>query len=215
MIVAAIRIIAACCLLATVLPAPLSAEELDPTRLSADWVELITHLQSRTPLRAAFTEERKLPFRRSAIELDGTLRLDPEAGVSLEYHGTNESVTSLIDSHGLATRRGSDPWRPLPDRPELRAIHQAIGGLLRLDLSTLAQDYVLDGQMADGNWVLLLRPRPGMESGRLEGLVISGDCERIARIEASLGVDRGIVIRIHGDEPQATLSPEEYARFFR
>jgi hypothetical protein len=188
---------------------------LDPATLPDEWRELFDRLKSRTPLRAGFTEVRRLPFRKTVIELKGTIRLMPEVGVSLHYSGKDESVTTLIDTAGLATRRDLGPWRPLPERPEIQMLHQAMGAMLTLDLDALDRSFFLDAQHSEDGWTLNLRPRPEQNTGRLIGLALHGESNRITRIEASLGRDRGITIVIHDDEPRVILQPEEYARFFR
>ena len=215
MICSVLRTLPAVIILAAPLCTVLSGEMLNPAQLPDEWRELFDRLKSRTPLRAGFTEVRRLPFRKTVVELEGTMRLVPEVGVSLHYSGEDDSMTTLIDTEGLAIRRDLGPWHPLPERPEIRVLHQAMGAMLTLDLEALDRSFFLDAQHSGEDWTLNLRPRPDQNTGRLTGLVLHGESSRLARIEANLGRNHGITIVIHDDEPRVVLQPEEYARFFR
>ena len=190
-------------------------DTLDPACLPTDWVTLFENLRSHHPLRADFVETRKLPFRRDPIVLSGTLRLDDSGGLSLHYPEADGSPITVIDAAGMATRSRDGPWRSLPDRRSISAVHRAIAALLTLDLERLHADFDLSGAMEDGNWILQLSPRPGSDTGRLKELSIRGSWSRVTQLHVSLGGDLGILIEILREELVADFETEEDARYFR
>lgn len=190
-------------------------EPLDPACLPADWMTLFEGLRSHHPLRADFLETRKLPFRRAPIVFAGTLRLDDSGGLSLHYPEADGSPVTVIDAAGMATRSRDGPWRSLPDRRSIRAVHGAIAALLTLDFERLHADFDLSGVLEDGNWIVHLSPKPGSDTGRLKELSIRGSRNRVTHIHIGLGGDLGILIEILREELVACFEPEENARYFR
>ena len=192
-----------------------ASQRLDPPNLPETWQDLFINLRGRPPLRANFSEERILPFRRDPIVLNGILRLDTNRGLSLHYPEAKGSPTTVIDSMGMATRSNETDWQVLPDRRSIRPAHAAIAALLSLDFERLSEDFELIGEMDQAVWSVQLSPKPGADTGRLTALSISGTPVGVTELRIGLGGNRGIFIKLFSEESVPAFGPEEYARFFR
>ncbi len=191
------------------------AETLDPFNFPDDWKVLIDDLRTNRPLRADFAETRTLPFRRDPVLLSGTLRLDDEGALSLHYPEAEDSLVIVIDRDGMAMRSNADPWRSLPNRRSVRAVHNAIAALLSLEFERLGDDFNLNGVWADEAWSMQLMAKPGANTGRLKELSVQGTRYWVTRIQVELGGEKGILIEIFNQEVVSRFGPDEYEQYFR
>jgi len=197
-------------------PVPqLDGEPLEPTQLPEEWIALLDHLRSNTPLRAEFSEERTLSVRKKPILAEGTLRLISNGAISLHYPDATDPTTLTIDTDGIALREGQGKWRSIPQRAKARAFLRTIAALLALDLTALDEDYMIDGRKTPERWCLMMDPRPDRKSSKLGRLVVEGTPDQVSRIELNLESNQKIEITILQVEPRVTWTPDEFARFFR
>lgn len=194
---------------------PLRAEVLYPVRLPPEWSALLDNLRAQAPLRADFRETRVTKMRKKPVQVEGTLRLRSDGVVSLHYPDTNRTTTVLADPSGIRLRINQGRWRTIPDRAKTRALLQAMAALMTLDLHRLGQTHTIDGEQSDGEWRLILDPRPNQKPGVPGRLVLEGTPQQVSRIELNLEPGQSIEIEIAPVEPHITLTPDECSRFFR
>lgn len=194
---------------------PLRADVLYPVRLPPEWSALLDNLRAQAPLRADFRETRILKMRKEPVQIGGTLRLRSDGVVSLHYPDTKRTTTVLAGPSGIKLRINQGRWRTIPDRAKTRALLQTMAALMALDLQRLGQTHTIDGEQADGKWILTLDPRPDQEPGVPGRLVLEGTPQQVSRIGLNLEPGQSIEIEIDTVEPNITLTPDENSRFFR
>jgi len=178
------------------------------------WSGLLARLAPQRARQSRFTELRFFPFRRTPVVLTGVVRIDPERGLSLAYL-TPEVRTLIIDRQGTILRddRGRD--HPMPSDSRVQATTAALVSVLHFDLADLQRHFRLRGQQQGAAWRLTLEPRDAALAPGLSTLVVTGDGERLDRIDLIKSATQRIEIMLRGTDDDVIFPPEVLARFFR
>jgi len=197
----------------TELPAT-PAAEIAPGESEAAWRPLFAALAAQGSIWANFTEFRWFPFRKKPVVLKGEMRFSPARGLSLAYREP-EVRTVMADDKGLAMRDARGRTREMPPDPRATGSVTALLPIMRFDLKTLEQTFVLKGARDGSAWRLEFVSRdPGL--GRVLGTVlVSGEDATVRRLEFRHSPKQRVEILIEGARTGVTFTADEERRFFR
>lgn len=182
--------------------------QLDVTALEPVWRDRFEALRVDEPVAATFLESRKNSFRKGARTFSGTIRVDPQRGVSLHYAEPLDVI--LVGAIGTLWRRpSSGEWTAYP-APDDGSIGDWTAGLWQFDFPALAKEFAFYGRPLEGQaWELFLTPR---ENFRLPEIHLRAEDSRLTRIDLELSPTREITYDLKEFDP----SPEvgDWDRYF-
>jgi hypothetical protein len=203
--------------LTTAVRLPAAAEEPPPfaAELSANWRTRLAPFVAPRALVAPFTESRTTPLKKRPVQVEGTVRILPERGLSLAYAQTRAPVV-ILDAKGLLLRHHDGREQSAPPEAEsgLRLLH----ALLAFDLAALEKSYALVAtETPDSGWSLSFTRRPDAapEAAPYLELGLRGDATRLTGIRLAKTPSQKIEIELGVPQFDPTFTPAELARYFR
>ncbi len=198
--------------LALCLALPAFATEPFATALSESQRARLAELAQPKSLSSAFTESRHTPLKRLPVVVSGTVRIDHQRGLSLEYNQRGAPVV-ILDEQGLLLRHanGREQSAPPDAETDLRLLH----ALFAFDLATLEKSYSLaatDGP--DGGWTLVFTRLPESAASYRE-LVLTGTSDRLTGIILAKTPNLKTEIALEAPQRVPSFSAEDLARYFR
>ena len=198
-------------------PAAETEPSVDPApRLTADdpaWCDLVAAFARQPDTLADFTERRRFPFKREAVELQGEVRVSVARGLSLHYTAPEER-TVILDEQGMLIRAPAGETIP-PADPRAAAANQALRHILRLEFAALEPDFEISGRRDGADWNLGLVPRTDTLRRSIGRITVTGQDATIRRIELRRSAKQVIEILIAPPRPAEDFTAEEIKTYFR
>lgn len=195
------------------LPTGLDTLLADPGHDPA-WSPLFAKLSANQTRQSQFEERRYFPFRKTPVILKGEIRIVPERGLSLRYLEP-ESRVMIVDAKGLLMRDDQGNQREAPSDSRAQAVTSALVGVLRFDLPALEKSFAVHGRREGADWTLAFVPREASLSEMIGVLAVSGQNDRLDRIELVRSPTQRIEILISGTRENVIFPGDVLERFFR
>ena len=161
-----------------------------------------------------FLEERIFAFRKQPIELEGIIRIDKKAGLSISY--PKKKVLIIADEVGVLMRRFSEDGSFVQrvGNEEQSGTIQLMAAALQFDRAVLAEVFELSLEMKEGDWVITMVPI-NEDMGSIEMEEMHGIGDVLSLIEMTMRGHQKIRIKPGEERLDVVFSEEELSRFFR
>lgn len=170
------------------LPA-MASQAVDPVAPPAAWQPVFERLQVTQPMMVEFTEARRNPFHRMARQFRGTVRWDPQLGLSIQYHEPTE-MTIWIAPDNLVIVRGGKVMRTELGRDHAELM-QLFARIFAWDTAWLGERFRFEGEMAEaGDWQLDLHVKDVGLKASLSAISLAGDASALRAIGLNLSGGR-------------------------
>jgi hypothetical protein len=178
-----------------------------------EWKPLIASLAAKGTILAPFTELRFFPFRREAMQLEGTLRISPERGLSLQYLKPDANVL-IADSSGLLLkdRRGA---REMPAGSHQSGAVAALLPIMRFDFPALYPRFLIRASGTPAAWKFQFIPKDPEVAGSLGQITVEGAGNDVTHLEFRRSAKQRIEIEVGATRSGVPFTPAELAQFFR
>jgi hypothetical protein len=189
------------------------SQAIDPVDPPEAWQPVFERLRVTLPMTVEFTEARRNPFHRMARQFRGTVRWDPQLGLSIQYHEPTE-MTIWIAADGLVIVRGGKVMQTELGRDHAELM-QLFARIFAWDTAWLGERFRFDGEMADaGDWQLDLQVKDVGLKASLSAISLVGDAAALREIGLNLSGGRTARMTLADAVFSEAFSPEARAQAF-
>jgi len=139
--------------------------------------QLAKQLSSHPTLRANFQQTKKIAMLKRPLVSTGQMLFSETQGL---YWQTNKPFNSALKltEKGLTQKDDKGIWQPIDkDSPQTQEITQIFLALLRGDVDTLSQSFILHYKSQDTGWELGLEPIQPLLKNIMSKILLKGDTE--------------------------------------
>jgi hypothetical protein len=178
------------------------------------WSPLLTALAAKGGVQASFTERRYFPFRSRATVLQGTIRISPARGLSLQYTGDDPN-TLIADTQGLLVREPDGRSRELPAGSREGGAVASLLPIMRFDLPALFPKFEIRAQRTPDLWRFEFTPKDPEAAAALGLITVVGSGTDVRHLQFRHAANQRVDIDVENTRSGVGFTPAELRQFFR